>query len=135
MLIYDKGNPASSISENFSIACGNTTFNGQVDCPSLSQEYLRLNQAFCSARANGKFELLYDSMGVLNGSATSADVVYFSVSARNFNKVRLWYPVALSGKGIVINVRGASAKFAQSSMGMLYENRNSTVWNFVGPRS
>mmetsp|Transcript_17450 Transcript_17450/g.36232 ORF Transcript_17450/g.36232 Transcript_17450/m.36232 type:complete len:291 (-) Transcript_17450:312-1184(-) len=134
-LVFDRANPASIVSKSLTVACGIESSVGQVHCPEISSELLKLNRQFCRAPTTGSFSIANDVIGVLDGSSVASKTVFFSVSAADFQKVRTWQPVGLDGKAVVVNVRGRAVQFGSGSMGSLNQIKNALVWNFCGART
>uniref|UniRef100_A0A7S1TFW9 Choice-of-anchor A domain-containing protein n=1 Tax=Compsopogon caeruleus TaxID=31354 RepID=A0A7S1TFW9_9RHOD len=133
-LIYDRANPLSKVTNKLNVACKKQQSRGQVDCGALSTSYLRTNTRFCNTPATGRFYTQFDTVGVLDGSSVSDRVVYFRISAADFENVKVWEMKGLEGKSVVVNVVGSTVNFGSGSMGPLDAIKNSLVWNFCGTK-
>lgn len=119
------------LSNKFYVQCDRSDRSGTMDCLALQTQMFRWNRRACRATDSGSFTLLDGSTGVLHGNGATSEIVYISVAAKDFGQVRQWEMEGLSeGRGVVVNVRGASVTFAESSMGRIQSMRNSLVWNF-----
>lgn len=132
--IFNPRGAGKNLGKGFYVACGKKRRAGQVKCKSLAADALSTNGRFCRQPNTGKFTLKYGTVGVLSAKKASTGTVYISVPSVKFAKVRSWDQEGLSGRAVVVNVRGKTVKFGKSSMGILQSIENSLIWNFCGVR-